>query len=239
MPNEITLVAAFITGLLGSVHCVGMCGGIVGALSMGIEKTRRTLPFLLIYNTGRLSSYFIAGLLIAAIGEASSDAFNQNTQQIGAWLSGLFMIALGLYIAGWWQFLTLFEKAGGYLWRQLQPFANKLLPVTSYPKAFVLGAIWGWLPCGMVYAMLVFALSSQDSLQGGLIMLAFGAGTLPTLVLLGTAASTLRRFMQTPIVRQFAGTLIILFGIYSLAAPGAHDHHQQHGSSESHQHHQH
>ena len=236
MPNDITFIAAFVTGLLGSVHCVGMCGGIVGALSMGIKKNQRNLAFLLLYNIGRLSSYFLAGILVASIGEASSNAFNQDTQQIGAWLSGLFMIALGLYIAGWWRFLSVLEKAGSYFWHYLQPFGKKLLPVTRYPQALMLGVLWGWLPCGMVYAMLVFALSSQESLQGGLIMLSFGVGTLPTLLLLGTAAAKLRMFIQKPIVRQFSGTLILLFGIYSFAAPSAHDHHQP-GNSPSHQHH--
>jgi len=244
MTTEITLIAAFITGLLGSVHCIGMCGGIVGTLSMGISqlnpgKPARMFPFLLLYNTGRLTSYVLAGILVAALGEASSEAFNQDTQQIGALLSGLFMVMLGLYIAGWWQVLTVLEKAGSHLWKLLQPIGNKLLPVKNYSHAFLLGGLWGWLPCGMVYAMLVFALSSQDSLQGGLIMLAFGLGTLPTLLLLGTAATRMRKFIHKPLVRQLAGTLIILFGLYNLMAPGAHDHHQGHGASTEMQHHQH
>ena len=230
MTTEISLIAAFITGLLGSVHCVGMCGGIVGSLSMGLSpdnknSTTRTLGFTLLYNIGRLSSYVIAGLLVASVGESSSEFFNQNAQQVGAWLSGIFMILLGLYIAGWWQLLSVLETAGSYLWRYLQPLGNKLLPVKSHLHALLLGALWGWLPCGMVYAMLVFALSSQDALQGGLIMLAFGLGTLPTLLLLGTAAATMKRFIQKPIVRQLAGSLILLFGVYSLMAPNAHDHH--------------
>lgn len=233
MQTEITLIAAFITGLLGSVHCVGMCGGIVGTLSMGIAKPKRPLPFLLFYNIGRISSYILAGLIVAAIGASASEVLNQNTQQIGALLSGLFMIALGLYIAGWWQVLTILEKAGSYLWRYLQPYGNKLLPVTNYSHAFMLGALWGWLPCGMVYAMLVFSFSSQDILHGGLIMLAFGLGTLPTLLLLGTAATRLRGFIHQPIVRQSAGALIILFGIYSLIGPDAHAHHQHSSSVDS------
>ncbi len=230
MSNEITLLAAFITGLLGSVHCVGMCGGIVGTLSMGLEPNLnknkiRTLSFILFYNIGRLSSYVIAGLLVASIGESSSEYFNQNAQNIGGMLSGVFMVLLGLYIAGWWKLLSVLETAGSYLWRYIQPLGNKLLPVKTYPHAFMLGTLWGWLPCGMVYAMLVFALSSQDTLQGGLIMLAFGLGTLPTLFLLGTFATSVKRFIHQPIVRQLAGTLIILFGVYSLTAPNAHAHH--------------
>jgi len=238
MQAEITLLAAFMTGLLGSVHCIGMCGGIVGTLSMSLpEKVRgntaKTLPYLLLYNSGRLLSYAIAGMLIAWLGQSTTELFGQDTHKLGAWISGLFMIALGLYIAGWWQVLTVLEKLGGYLWRVIQPLTNKLLPVRNPAHAFLLGTLWGWLPCGMVYAMLAFALTTQDAIQGGLLMLSFGLGTLPTLVMLGGAASTMRNFMQKPLVRQTAGTLILLFGIYSLAAPGAHDHHGSHGQTES------
>jgi len=239
MTAEITLIAAFITGLLGSTHCVGMCGGIVGSLSMGIEKPKHALPFLLSYNLGRLGSYILAGFLIATLGEIGGAAVNQNTQEIGKWLSGLFMVALGFYIAGWSQLLSSLEKVGSYFWRYIQPLGNKLLPVRNYPHAFMLGALWGWLPCGMVYSMLAFSLSSQDGLQGGLIMLAFGLGTLPTLVLLGSASTALRKFSQQAFVRQLSGALIILFGLYNLFAPGAHAHHQQHNASSSHEHHQH
>ena len=252
MQAEITLIAAFMTGLLGSVHCIGMCGGIVGTLSMSLPdkvrgRTARALPYLLLYNSGRLLSYAIAGVLIAWLGQSTGELFGQDTHKIGAWLSGLFMIALGFYIAGWWQLLTVLEKAGSVLWRYIQPLGNRLLPVRNPVHAFLLGALWGWLPCGMVYAMLAFALTTQDAIQGGLLMLSFGLGTLPTLVMLGGAASTLRNFMQKPLVRQTAGTLILLFGVYSLAAPGAHDHHNHgsHGSAEQpamqhdHSHHNH
>jgi len=237
MSTEISLLAALITGLLGSVHCVGMCGGIIGSLSLGLEprvkqSKVRTLSFILLYNIGRLSSYVIAGLLVARLGESSSQYFNQDTQQLGSWLSGFFMVLLGLYIAGWWKLLSTLEVAGSHLWRYIQPLGNKLMPVKTYPHAFMLGALWGWLPCGMVYAMLVFALSSQDTLQGGLIMLAFGLGTLPTLFLLGTIATTTKKFFQQPIVRQLAGTLIILFGVYSLVVPTTHTDHANHQHSQ-------
>lgn len=239
MPSEITLIAAFFTGLLGSVHCIGMCGGIVGSLSLGIspshkKPTKKILAYALAYNTGRISSYVVAGLIIATLSQTSSDFFSQDTQKLGIWLSSTFMILLGLYIAGWWRLLSTLETAGSYVWQYIQPFGNKLLPIKTYPQALMLGAIWGWLPCGMVYAMLVFALSSQDTLQGGLIMLSFGLGTLPTLLLLGTAATTMKRFIQQPIVRQLAGAVIILFGVYGLTATDAHEHHQH--NLQQHQH---
>lgn len=230
MTNEISLIAAFMTGLLGSLHCVGMCGGIVGALSMGLsEKTRNNtwqlLPYQLLYNSGRILSYVIAGTLIAWVGAETSSQFGQTGSSMGKWVSGLFMVALGLYISGWWQLLSILERAGNHIWKYLQPLGQRFLPVTNPFQAFGLGLVWGWLPCGMVYAMLAFALSSQDAIQGGLIMLAFGLGTLPMLFLMGSAASRLSNFVRSPLVRQTAGTLILLFGLYSIFAPGAHDHH--------------
>lgn len=225
--SDITLLAALITGLLGSVHCVGMCGGIVGSLTVELKKNNNNpLGFIFLYNLGRIISYMFAGILIASIGESSSNLFSQNAQQIGTWLSSVFMILLGLYIAGWWKLLALLETAGSHLWQYIQPFSNKLLPIKSYSQAFMLGALWGWLPCGMVYAMLVFALSSQDAVQGGLIMLAFGLGTLPTLLMLGTVSMTAKRFLQQSLIRHTAGILIILFGIYGLVETNAHEHHQ-------------
>lgn len=234
MTNEISLIAAFITGLLGSLHCVGMCGGIVGALSMGLsDETRkhtwRLLPYQFLYNSGRILSYVVAGALIAWLGAETTSRFGQPLSPIGKWLSGLFMVALGFYIAGWWQILSVLERAGNRIWKYLQPLGQRFLPVTNPFQAFGLGLVWGWLPCGMVYAMLAFSLSSQSSTQGALIMLAFGLGTLPMLLLMGSAASRLSEFVRKPLVRQTAGTLILLFGLYSLFAPGAHDHHG-HGS---------
>ena len=238
MTDGITLIAAFMTGLIGSVHCTGMCGGIIGALTMGLpENIRghhwRTLPYLLLYNAGRLGSYTVAGIIVAWLGAEASGLLTQDVQQWGMWLSGLFMIALGLYISGWWQILSVLEKAGSHVWKYLQPVGQKLLPVKHPLHALGLGIIWGWLPCGMVYAMLAFALSTQDVMQGGLLMLAFGLGTLPTLIAMGSFTSKLALWVKQPLIRQLAGSLIILFGIYSLVSPGAHDHHN-HGGTHNH-----
>lgn len=237
MTNEISLIAAFMTGLLGSLHCVGMCGGIVGALSMGLPVNTRTniwrlLPYQLLYNSGRILSYVIAGAMIAWLGAETTGQFGPPGNSIGKWLSGLFMVALGFYIADWWQVLGILERAGNHIWKYLQPLGQHFLPITNPFQAFGLGLVWGWLPCGMVYAMLAFALSSQDSTQGAMIMLAFGLGTLPMLFLMGSAASRLGDFVRKPLVRQLAGTLILLFGLYSLFAPGAHNHHD-HGDMSS------
>jgi len=222
MEIDTSYIAAFLVGLLGGVHCVGMCGGIVGALCLGLDdglnKTARqnfkkTFPFLLLYNTGRISSYTLAGILMGSIGWLGSHLFTlYSIQQTLEIIAAAFMLALGLYIAGWWKGLARIERWGGkVIWQRLEPIGRKFMPVRSYPHALFLGLVWGWLPCGLVYSVVIWTISTQSPLEGGLLMLSFGLGTLPNLLLMGVFASTLTQFIQQPWVRQVAGMLIMAF----------------------------
>ena len=222
MEIETSYIAAFLVGLLGGVHCVGMCGGIVGALCLGLnqnkdknqlQNTRTAFPYLLSYNAGRISSYTLAGMLMGGIGWLGSHLFEiyalQQTLEI---IAAVFMLALGLYIAGWWRVLANVERFGGkIIWKRLEPLGRRFMPVTSYRQAFALGLVWGWLPCGLVYSVIIWTISTQSPLEGGMLMLSFGLGTLPNLLLMGVFASTLNQFIQQPWVRQVAGILIMIF----------------------------
>ncbi len=222
MEIDTSYITAFLVGLLGGVHCVGMCGGIVGALCLGLDdglnKTaqqnfKKTFPFLLLYNTGRISSYTLAGILMGSIGWLGSHLFTlYSIQQTLEIIAAAFMLALGLYIAGWWKGLAKIERWGGkVIWQRLEPIGRKFMPVRSYPHALFLGLVWGWLPCGLVYSVVIWTISTQSPLEGGLLMLSFGLGTLPNLLLMGVFASTLTQFIQQPWVRQVAGMLIMAF----------------------------
>jgi sulfite exporter TauE/SafE len=218
----VSLASAFVVGLLGGVHCVGMCGGIVAALTFGLPVERRErlatmLPFLLAYNAGRIASYTLAGALMGGAGLLLARlAPVQAAQGMLLVVAGLFMVAMGLYIAGWWTGLGRLERVGGLLWRRLEPFGRRLLPVRRPAQALALGALWGWLPCGLVYSALVWAVSSGGAAQGAALMLAFGLGTLPNLLLMGAAAGTVARLAQRPLVRQAAGGAVLLFGLWTL-----------------------
>ena len=231
MAVDATLVSAFLVGLLGSTHCLGMCGGIVGALTLGLkEEIRRSpvrlFPYLLAYNVGRIATYAIAG---AAVGYLSAQILRiappEQARLIAKLVSGGFMLLLGFYLAGWWPALAALEKLGGKLWTRIEPFGRKLLPVNHPLKALGLGLLWGWLPCGMVYAALAWALAAGNATDGALLMVAFGLGTLPMLFAIGAAARWLNQFVQQPWVRRGAGILVILFGLYTLFAPGGHKSH--------------
>src|SRR5690606_575971 len=132
------LLSALILGLLGGGHCLGMCGGLMGALTLAIpaEQRSRRLRLLLAYNLGRILSYAAAGLLLGLAGWAVANSPAANALRVAA---ALLLIAMGLYLAGWWSGLTRIEAIGRGLWRHLQPIASRLMPVRNLPQALFLG----------------------------------------------------------------------------------------------------
>lgn len=212
------LITSFIIGLLGGVHCIGMCSGIAGVLSMGLDQRAGKLRHFLLqlnYNFGRITSYAIAGYIFGWLGEVAvrgtgSHVAHQSLQTF----SGIFMILLGMYLSGMWRILTKVEQIGGALWRRIEPFARTLIPIRSVPQAYFVGLVWGWLPCGLVYSVLTTALGSGSGLNGAAIMFSFGLGTLPNLLAMGLLAGALRQQLRRPIVRYLAGMMVIGFGLY-------------------------
>jgi sulfite exporter TauE/SafE len=217
MLEWLQLGSAFTAGLLGGVHCVGMCGGIVGALSLAMPQQQKRLPLLLSYNGGRVLSYVIAGALFGGIGQFSTGLMPVQWMQVSlALIAGIMMILMGLYLGGWSGVLRHIESAGGALWKRIEPYGRKLLPVKNSSQGFVLGMLWGWLPCGLVYSMLIWALGSGSAVNGSLLLLAFGLGTLPNLIATGLLAGEFVPFMQRSSVRSAAGIGLIVFGLYTL-----------------------
>jgi len=216
--NEFSYLSAFVVGLLGGVHCVGMCGGIVSAITMSLDRSASAqFRFHLAYNIGRIGSYVIAGALMGGLGVMLAGYLPvKMAQQFLLGLAGVFMVFLGLYLAGWWTILRRLEELGGIAWKKIQPLGNSLLPVTTSRKAFFLGMLWGWIPCGLVYSVLIWSISAGSILEGGLLMLAFGLGTLPNLLAMGVIAEKLMAFVRQPATRQVAGSLVMLFGIYTI-----------------------
>ena len=222
MPDLLPLLgSALILGLLGGGHCLGMCGGLMGALTLAIppEQRGRRLRLLLAYNVGRILSYACAGLLLGLAGWAVASSPAALALRV---LAALLLIAMGLYLAGWWSGLTRIEALGRGLWRHIQPVASRLLPVSSLPRALVLGALWGGLPCGLVYSTLLCAASQGNAGYSAALMLAFGLGTWPVLLATGLAAERVSSLLRRRSVRMAGGLLVILFGLWTL--PGPHQH---------------
>ena len=221
MPLDISLVSAFLVGLLGGVHCVGMCGGIVAALSFGLPEHQRSgfarWRYLLAYNIARILSYTLAGMLLGGIGWLAANWSGLHQAQLFLqFLASAFMVVLGLHLGGWWQGLVALERAGGVIWKRIEPIGRRYLPVRSPRHAFLLGLLWGWLPCGLVYSVLVWSISTGSPLDGAALLFSFGLGTLPNLLAMGVAATWLSARVRNRRTRQLAGLLVILFGLYSL-----------------------
>jgi len=218
MPVDLTFGAAIIVGLLGSSHCLGMCSGIVAALNMGVSdgptsKPKSLLLYQLSYNSGRISSYVLVGLLAGTLGAGLMQL--GVSPVAGKLVAAAFMIALGLYLANWWRGLVVLEKLGHKLWRHLQPLGKRLFPVRNPLQAYLLGMLWGWLPCGLVYAVVAWSLTTGNGYDGAKLMLGFGLGTLPAMLIAGKVFSFFKDWVKSPLVRTSAGIIIIAFGLYS------------------------
>ncbi|CDG86037.1 sulfite exporter TauE/SafE family protein [Janthinobacterium agaricidamnosum] len=231
--STLNLLPVFLVGLAGSLHCIGMCGGIVGALSaapvaattggnarpvIAIAVARPawagSLARVAAYNLGRIGSYMIAGAAGATLGASLLQI--AALQAAGYWLANLMLVALGLYLMDAWRGLARLETAGNLLWNKVRPLMKGLLPMDGPAKALLLGALWGWLPCGMVYSVLLAAMLSGSAIDGAAVMLAFGLGTLPALLAMGLLGARLRRHLQRRAIRLASGLLVLAFGVAGL-----------------------
>lgn len=194
-----------------------MCGGIVGALSFGGQQRSPTWTYILLFNTGRICSYMLIGAIVGGVGNALGLLPQLHLIQIVLYLfANLILIGLGLYVAGISSLITRIETIGTPVWRRLQPITRKLLPIQHWPQALAMGALWGWVPCGLVYTALLGALASATPQHGAALMLAFGLGTLPNLLLIAAASKSVSRWLAHPLWKRCAGALILAFGLTGL-----------------------
>lgn len=225
-----SLVATgLLIGLMGGVHCVGMCGGIVVALHSPssafpvpvVTQTKVASAFStqLAYNAGRLTSYALAGAIAGTLGSAAL-LFGtlRPLQHAGYWLANGFLVALGLYLAGVFPNFARIESLGKHWWKKLSPSAMHSLAVSrhSLTQAFSVGLLWGWVPCGLVYSALIMAMTSGSPTRGAAVLLAFGLGTLPNLLAAGVAARHLRLWLARRGVRRAAGAVVVGLGLLGL-----------------------
>lgn len=210
----------FVVGLLSTTHCLVMCGAIVGALTVSLpvavrEQRGALLRYLTAYNSGRIFSYALAGLLVGAFGEVLVRTFDldRHHSEVLIWVSRLFLVGIGLHVAGWLPGIALLERVGNRLWRTLEPFAHALLPVGSLGQALVFGMIWGWFPCGLTYTVLLWTATTGDAADGAMAMAAFGFGTFPGILMAGFFSGRLLLFRRSPWVRRGLGLAVILLAL--------------------------
>lgn len=208
------LGAMFLAGLLGGLHCAGMCGGILGALSTGGGAA---LPRLIGTHAGRIGSYALLGAAVAGLGGAAGLVAGLAPLQIALYLlANVVLLATGAYLLGWRAPMTWVEARGGGLWRHLSPWTRSLLPVRTLGQGLALGALWGFMPCGLVYGALAMAMLSGQPLAGSALMAAFGLGTLPNLLAAGVLMRRGARSARRILWQRLAGVGVLGFGAYGL-----------------------
>ncbi|MGM0525437.1 MAG: sulfite exporter TauE/SafE family protein [Pseudomonadota bacterium] len=212
MTNNADVLTAFIMGLAGAGHCLAMCGGIASAI--GVQNR---LSNIVLYNLGRMLSYIILGAIVGgAIALIAPDS--PHTTKVLRWLAVVFLLALGLYFTGWWPVLTKLEQAAKPVWQQIKRLApNQQQNSTVASRAAVLlaGAVWGWLPCGLVYSALSYAAISGSAAGGGLIMAAFAIGTFPAMIGAGYFSHSMRAILQAQGFRTAIGVLLIIYSLWT------------------------
>jgi uncharacterized protein len=236
----VSLSATLAAGFLGSAHCMGMCGVVMSAgqptkSKVEIQGTRitpiaRRLSSLLSFNAGRIASYALAGAMLGSLGNALvSQTIFASTMSLRTSLFVLgqvFVIAMALYVIGNTRMVMALEALGSRAWRWIQPYAARQLATNTMSLGnartqFTLGLLWGWIPCGLVYAMLALALASQSALSGALTMIAFGLGTLPAMLLVGVTVARVREVLRNKVVRgTIASVFIAIAGLNLMHVAG-------------------
>ena len=211
--TDLSFYAAFLIGLAGSVHCIGMCGGIVSALTFAIPANKNVFPYALAYNIGRVSSYCLAGTLSGFLGQIATQQ-SQSALVVLQILSALFLLMLACYIGGWWQGLAQVERLGKYLWKHLSPISKRFIPFKTPMHALPYGMIWGWLPCGLVYSALTWSLASGNALTGAKIMLGFGLGTLPIMLLMALGIKQVSVLVRHPLFKQVVALSLACYALF-------------------------
>ena len=218
MSFEMMLLSALTAGLFGSLHCAGMCGGIASALGVSLKQSpsaTNPVSSSLFFQLGRISSYAVAGFLAGSFGDILTQS--DMLKDIGIYLrlfSAIFIVGLGLYLAGLFPFFSLIEKIGVPVWKKISPLSKHLLPVKYLPQAYGLGFLWGWLPCGLTYSILLWSIAAGSGAEGALLMLAFGLGTIPAMLSMTLGAGSVMRLVHQPVLRKIAGLLIVAAGLY-------------------------
>lgn len=219
MPIDLLVLgAAFLTGLLGTVHCGAMCGGIAVALgSNGPPTQARQRAFA--SNLGRVLGYTVAGAIAGGFGAQLLAVF--GAEHLGPLLRtavGIALIWAALRMASPRLALRLPGGAGTRLWQWMAPLRSAV-PADGPLRPWLLGLLWGWLPCGLSYTLLTAAWLEASALHGALLMFAFGLGTLPLMVSLGYSGARLMGAFSRKGVRYTAASVVATSGLLTLLAP--------------------
>lgn len=219
MSDNISFFTAFLFGFLGSVHCVGMCGGIITAISLKTLDDKKYFYFYqFIYNIGRIFSYGLIGIFVGSFGFFFFDLFSIDVKFLFRFFFPVWTIYLGFYFLGFFKnFFSYFEKISYDFFIFLnKKKIVKVFFIKSPFKEFFIGLIWGNMPCGLVYSALSLTFVSGSILKSFFLMIFFGLGTMPSLMFTGIFYSKIFFYKKKKFFIKLIGFFTILTGFYFL-----------------------
>ncbi len=216
MNDNISFITAFLLGFFGNLHCFGMCGGLITALSLNILKNKKKFFYYqLIYNGARILSYCFIGVFVNIFGFFIFDLFGLNIKFIFNFFFPIIMIFFGIRLLNIFNnFFLLFEKFSYDFFNFLY---NKIYILNFFKspyKEFIIGLLWGSMPCGLVYSALTITFISDSIVKSFLVMMFFGLGTLPAVIFTGTFYSRIFSFKKNNFIFKIIGFLTISYGFF-------------------------
>jgi len=208
------LLTVFCGGLLSSAHCIGMCGGFACAVGARKQSLWPSLLRQLVYSSGRVFTYAFLGTLggFAGFFLSQYESALFTAQQVFSIVAGVLMLLIGASVLGLLRFNWLLKSGCG---STLTPIFRHFLNLRGWRGLFMAGLANGFLPCGLVYAFLAMAVATSDAIRGGLLMIAFGLGTVPAMVAMGCGSTILGHTMRSRI-HKLAGCLVLVAGTVSI-----------------------
>ena len=227
--HAISLSAAFIAGVSGSAHCVAMCGGLAGAVGMRARALghapQQVFVSAFLTNMGRIGSYALVGAIVGAAGGALTSLM--TWLHLAVWLrvlAGALLLAVAVRVVFQWNAFAWLERVGSQVWSR---GFSRLAPPPAHGAAhsLLMGVAWGWLPCGLVYSMALYAALAGDAWRGAGVMLAFGMGTLPSIMSSSLLAAQLARLVKHAGARWAAGSALAALGVWTVVSALRHSGH--------------
>lgn len=219
----LTLTAAFVAGLAGSAHCFGMCGGMAGALGVRARmqggSPMQAFALASLYQIGRVLGYATIGAIGGAFGHSAHWALSLTRfEGVLRTAAGVLTILIAIRILSRWNAFAPLERLGARLWTKLQPLTKRASNSNDWPGHLALGLLWGWLPCGLVYSMVLITFAAGSAAAGAAVMVAFGLGTLPSMLSSTLLAGTVPNLSRQPWFKHATGTAMFVFGVWMIFA---------------------
>ncbi|MBX3578341.1 MAG: sulfite exporter TauE/SafE family protein [Rhizobiaceae bacterium] len=221
---DLTFIGGLLLGFASSLHCAGMCGGIASGLLFAFDRhatPASRAQVLLSSQAGRILAYVLAGGFLGGVGSQFYGSFNHvAVHEVMRWAAAVALGWVGLSLIGLAPPLSILDRVTRPIVR-LATGPSRLAYAGGLGGPFVAGVAWGFLPCGMVFGALFYAMLSGSGPGGALVMAGFGLGTVPAVVGTAFGISELRNLGQRPSVRLAAGLSLALVAVGSIFVPAA------------------